>query len=175
MNSSKQNFALIIGLTMVATLGGLLFGYDTAVINGAIKALDNFFINRSGIIPDIAVKVISEFKVAATICFAIVAILVSSFFYRLFGAGKGTLYSLILFVIMGLVVYFKFLALPNELTENMANSISGFTIASALLGCIIGGSIGGYISQTIGRKKRPSAGRGSYSSSRPLVLPYPTK
>ncbi|HYW94212.1 MAG TPA: MFS transporter, partial [Bacteroidales bacterium] len=149
MNSSKQNFALIIGLTLVATLGGLLFGYDTAVINGAIKALEGFFIEPLRASPDLAVKVIIEFKVAATICFSIVAVLVSSFFFRLFGSGKGTLYSLLLFVIVGLVVYFKFLALPNELTQNMANSISGFTIASALLGCIIGGSIGGYISQTV--------------------------
>ncbi len=153
MNSSKPNFSLVIGLTMVATLGGLLFGYDTAVINGAIKALENFFIEPLRANPDMAVNVISEFKVAATLCFAIVAILVSSFFYRLFGAGKGTLYSVILFLIVGLLVYFKFLALPNELTENMANSVSGFTIASALLGCIIGGSLGGYISQTAGRKR----------------------
>ncbi len=153
MNSSKQNFALIIGLTLVATLGGLLFGYDTAVINGAINALENFFIQPLRTNPGFSIKVIIEFKIAATICFAVVAVLVSSFFYRLFGTGKGTLYSLILIVITGLVVYFKFLALPNELTENMANSISGFTIASALLGCIIGGSVGGYVSQTIGRKK----------------------
>ncbi len=153
MNSSKQNFVLIIILTLVATLGGLLFGYDTAVINGAIKALDSFFIQPLHDNLELSVKVIIEFKVAATICFGIVAILVSSFFYRLFGTGRGSLYSLIFLVVVGAVVYFKFLALPNELTENMANSISGFTIASALLGCIIGGSLGGYISQTAGRKK----------------------
>ena len=45
MNSSRQNFGLVISLTLVATLGGLLFGYDTAVINGAIKALEHFFID----------------------------------------------------------------------------------------------------------------------------------
>jgi SP family xylose:H+ symportor-like MFS transporter len=31
-------------LTMVAALGGLLFGYDTAVISGAVNSLDNNFI-----------------------------------------------------------------------------------------------------------------------------------
>ncbi|HVJ54735.1 MAG TPA: D-xylose transporter XylE [Aliidongia sp.] len=32
-------------LTLVATLGGLLFGYDTAVISGAVKSIDADFIN----------------------------------------------------------------------------------------------------------------------------------
>ncbi len=150
---ASYNSFYILALTMVATLGGLLFGYDTAVINGAIKALESFFIGPLRENPELAVKVIIQFKFAAGICFAIVALLVNSFFFKLFGAVKGSVYSMILIVITGLVVYFKFLALPNILTENMANSINGFTISSALLGCIIGGSIAGYLSQTIGRKK----------------------
>ena len=42
---SRGNPSLVIGLTFVATLGGLLFGYDTAVISGAVSSIDAYFIN----------------------------------------------------------------------------------------------------------------------------------
>jgi MFS transporter, SP family, xylose:H+ symportor len=41
---TKMNTSLIVGLTFVATLGGLLFGYDTAVISGAVSSIDAYFI-----------------------------------------------------------------------------------------------------------------------------------
>ena len=40
----KENNSLyIIGITLIATLGGLLFGYDTAVISGTVKSLEHIF------------------------------------------------------------------------------------------------------------------------------------
>jgi MFS transporter, SP family, xylose:H+ symportor len=153
MKKEKSNISFIIGITLVATLGGLLFGYDTAVINGAIEALENFFILPLRTNTDFAIKVILEFKMAATISFSIVAILISSFFFRLYGLKKGGIFSLLFIVITAVIIQLKFLSLPNILTENIANAISGFTISSALIGCIIGGSIAGYVSQTAGRKK----------------------
>ena len=78
--------ALVRGLALVAALGGLLFGYDTAVISGAVGAIDANFIA------------------------------------------------------------------PRGLSETAAGSLSGFAVACALIGCIIGAGLAGPMSQFIGRK-----------------------
>ena len=44
-NGSK---GYLTGIVLVAVLGGLLFGYDTAVISGAEKGLQAFFMNTEG-------------------------------------------------------------------------------------------------------------------------------
>jgi len=48
-NTAKTAGFLLARLTSVATLGGFLFGYDTAVISGAIGALDTNFITPRGL------------------------------------------------------------------------------------------------------------------------------
>ncbi len=48
MNNS-YNRLYILGITLVATIGGLLFGYDTAVISGAEKSIQAFIIEPLGL------------------------------------------------------------------------------------------------------------------------------
>lgn len=43
MNQSKTNIGYIIFLSVVAALGGFLFGYDTAVISGTIAQVSQQF------------------------------------------------------------------------------------------------------------------------------------
>jgi MFS transporter, SP family, xylose:H+ symportor len=83
----------VVLLTLIATLGGLLFGYDTAVINGAVDSLKVYFIDP------------------------------------------------------------RYSDLTNPAQANAANSLLGFVVSSALIGCIIGGLIGGWVSTNIGRKR----------------------
>ena len=45
--TDKGSRGYLIGIVMVAVLGGLLFGYDTAVISGAEKGLQAFFKNAT--------------------------------------------------------------------------------------------------------------------------------
>lgn len=47
--TTRYNKTYLFGITLVATLGGLLFGYDTAVISGAEKSLQAFLIEPLGL------------------------------------------------------------------------------------------------------------------------------
>jgi SP family xylose:H+ symportor-like MFS transporter len=78
-----DNLSYIVAITLVATLGGLLFGYDTAVISGAEKSIEAYLILPLGL---------------------------SAF-------------------------------------------VHGATVSSALIGCIIGGAVSGFLSNRLGRKK----------------------
>ena len=84
-NTDTGSRSYLIGIVMVAVLGGLLFGYDTAVISGAEKGLQAFFME-----------------------------------------SKDFQYT---------------------------NGWHGFTSASALIGCIIGSALSGFLATHLGRKR----------------------
>ncbi len=87
MTKNKKSNPYLLFVTMVATIGGLLFGYDTAVISGTVKYLGINFID------------------------------------------------------------------PLHLDETAASSLLGFLVSSALIGCVIGGLIGGFMATRLGRKR----------------------
>jgi SP family xylose:H+ symportor-like MFS transporter len=146
---NKKNIILI---TVVASLGGLLFGYDTAVISGAVGALENYFITKLENDPKLAVAAILQFKIIISLCILAIGLLFGSFILKFF--KKSTAYLIIAIILMlgGALFYFQFLTLPGELTENLKNSILGFMISSALVGCIIGASLGDRTANSLGRR-----------------------
>ena len=83
--TTKGSMSYLISIVLVAVLGGLLFGYDTAVISGAEKGLQAFFLS-----------------------------------------AKDFTYT---------------------------DAWHGFTCASALIGCVIGSAMSGYLATNLGRKK----------------------
>ncbi len=87
MQQNAKTLTYVIRLTLIATIGGFLFGYDTAVVSGAIKAIREFFV------------------------------------------------------------------VPLGVSGDRANSLTGFAVSCALIGCIIGGSTAGWLSLVLGRRR----------------------
>lgn len=154
---SKVSQAYITLLTLVAAIGGLLFGYDTAVVNGAEKSLVAFYITpiTEPAHADYAVQMISQYKLLLIVVLFLVGIVICAQLVRLLGARKGGVISIILLALLGFwaasFASRSISYLPADL-QDTANAIKGFVIASALIGCVIGGAAAGFISKSLGRK-----------------------
>lgn len=151
-SSKKTSQSSVYLITLVASLGGLLFGYDTAVISGAVSSLNKFFVVALDQEATAAASAILEYKVILTLCIIAIVTLFSSFTYKFFSRVKASSIVIVCLVIVGYFYYTEFLNAPNVLTENLKNSILGFMVSSALVGCIIGGSLGDQTANNLGRR-----------------------
>lgn len=150
--STVKNSGTIYLLTFVASLGGLLFGYDTAVISGAVGSLNSFFVTSLSENSPTSAAAIFQYKIILTISIVVIFILLSSFIFKFFKKSKASAIVIALLLIGGYFYYTQFFATPNVISENLKNSILGFMVSSALVGCIIGGSLGDKLANSLGRR-----------------------
>jgi SP family xylose:H+ symportor-like MFS transporter len=98
MNSQQGSKSYIFGITLVATIGGLLFGYDTAVISGAVDSLKTFFHLDAATFGDAA-----TFYHGATVSSALIGCIIGSAISGLFASYLGRKKSLFIAALLFLV------------------------------------------------------------------------
>lgn len=95
---NQINNKYITKITIIATLGGLLFGYDTAVISGTVGALKEFFIIPKGL-DEFATNSLLGFAVSSALIGSIIGGLSGGSIAKKLGRKKGMMLAAILFLI----------------------------------------------------------------------------
>ena len=98
MNTDKGSKLYIFGITLVATLGGLLFGYDTAVISGAVDSLKTVFHLNGATFGSMA-----TFYHGATVSSALIGCIIGSAVSGIFAEKMGRKNSLLFAAVMFLL------------------------------------------------------------------------
>ena len=99
MNNTSNGY--LIKLTLVATLGGLLFGYDTGVISGTVGSLESFFVNPKGL-SEFESSRLTGFIVTSALIGCIIGGSIGGLIGRRFGRKNSLIIAGILFFISAL-------------------------------------------------------------------------
>ncbi len=98
---SLSNKGYLLKLTLVATLGGLLFGYDTAVISGTVSSLEHFFIAPFGL-EETAANSRLGLVVSSALIGCIIGGLLGGYISKKLGRKKGLILAAFLFLFSAL-------------------------------------------------------------------------
>jgi SP family xylose:H+ symportor-like MFS transporter len=100
MNANREyNLGYIVAITLVAALGGLLFGYDTAVISGAEKGLQAFFLGATDFNYTVTLHGITS---ASALIGCVIGGAISGFFANRFGRRNSLRFASVLFFLSAL-------------------------------------------------------------------------
>ncbi len=94
----STNSLYLVRLTVVATLGGLLFGYDTAVISGTVGSLDHFFVMPFGL-DEMSANARLGFVVSSALIGCIIGGILGGVVSKKLGRRNGLLLAAILFLL----------------------------------------------------------------------------
>ncbi|AAS41134.1 MULTISPECIES: D-xylose transporter XylE [Bacillus] len=93
----KRNSLYIFSITLVAAIGGLLFGYDTAVISGAEESLKVYFIDSLGL-----GSLAHGVTVSSALIGCIIGGVISGYCASKFGRKRSLIIAAILFIVSAL-------------------------------------------------------------------------
>jgi MFS transporter, SP family, xylose:H+ symportor len=99
--ATAPNVALVHGLTLIAALGGLLFGYDTAVISGAVSAIDANFITPLGL-SETAAGSLSGWTISCALLGCVIGAAIAGPMSQRIGRRGGLLVAAVLFLVSSL-------------------------------------------------------------------------
>jgi len=92
------NTKYLVKLTLVATLGGLLFGYDTAVISGTVSSLESFFVIPFGL-EEIAANARLGLVVSSALIGCIIGGISGGIISKKLGRKNGLILAAVLFLL----------------------------------------------------------------------------
>jgi len=122
-----MNTKYLTGITLVATIGGFLFGFDTAVVNGAEKSLVDYYITKA-LDPsnyEYTSTLISQFRLLVTAVFLIIYSVITGQLARLLGLKNGIILSLSLLIplLIFLTIYLR-QQLPSPMDSTVIRDIT---------------------------------------------------
>lgn len=102
-NTDKGSKLYLFGIVLVAVVGGLLFGYDTAVISGAEKGLQAFFMGASDFVYTDGLHGITS---SSALIGCIIGSAISGYFASNFGRKKSLFFAGVCFFLSALGSYY---------------------------------------------------------------------
>ena len=112
MYRQKGNPLYLFSIVLVAVIGGLLFGYDTAVISGAEQALQDFF--KTGLGEDFYTTGLHGFVTSSALIGCIIGGLISGIMATRLGRRNALIFASVLFFLSALGSYYpEFLFRPT--------------------------------------------------------------
>jgi len=112
---TSANDSYLLKLTIVATLGGLLFGYDTAVISGTVSSLESFFVLPFGL-DELGANARLGFVVSSALIGCVIGGILGGIISKKLGRKNGLILAAILFL---------FSALGSAMPEMFIKPIGG--------------------------------------------------
>lgn len=99
--STTSNSVYLLKLTLVATFGGLLFGYDTAVISGTVSSLESFFVLPFGL-DEMGANARLGFVVSSALIGCIIGGISGGVVSKALGRRNGLILAAVLFLLSAL-------------------------------------------------------------------------